>query len=175
MGKTAICNPFALWRRAVTPKYIYKNLKWNMDSMSKCKNSKWGCGTHLYLYIPLLKSNFNTKSFQWLYLSTCLVLFFFLNFCKNEIHKFLRQKTNGKQHLSKGEKHYTFLWGKCMPPTVNSPRSRKALVRPGKTRQSCINAANASKNIGCLNQRPYPMKQTAQDTLMLTQVTSQCL
>lgn len=77
MGKTAICNPFALWRRAVTPKYIYKNLKWNMDSMSKCKNSKWGCGTHLYLYIPLLKSNFNTKSFQWLYLSICLVFFFF--------------------------------------------------------------------------------------------------
>lgn len=147
-----------------------------MDSMSKTKNSKWGCGTHLYLYILLLKSNFNTKSFQWLYLSTFLsCFFFFLNFCKNEIHKFLKQKTNGKQHLSKGEKHYTFLWGKCMPPTVNCPRSRKALVRPGKMRQSCINATNASKNIGCLNQSPYSMKQTAQDTLMLTQVTSQCL
>lgn len=141
------------------PQKIYKDLKRSVDSMSKSMFGNSGSGTLFYLYIPLLKSNFKTKSFQWLYPSTFLS---FLNFCRNETHKCLRQKQNGKQHLSKGESHYIFLWGKCMPPTVNNPRSRKDLVRPGKRGQSCINAANASKNIGCLNKKNgHSMQQTA--------------
>lgn len=149
-------------KKSSNPKYIYINLKRNTDSMSKNKNGKWGCGRHLYLYIPLLKSNFKTKSFQWLYLSTFLSFgfFFFFELLQEWNSQVPQAEDKWETTSQQGWEALHFSLKQMYAPTVNGPRSRKGLVRPGKTRQSCINAANASKNIVCLNQSPYKQLKT---------------
>lgn len=96
------------------------------------------------MYIPFLKSNFKTKSFQWL----CLSKFKFSELLQQlKTHDCLRLEQEVKNLYTKAQCHYISLWSKMYTPKCQLHKEKDTTPTPTPQKKgACMSIVSTLKN-----------------------------